>query len=55
MNRTVNKWTVDAAKYGKEEVLDTMPDIPREELTNMVGKRIYYQPKGMTPRTKRMM
>ena len=43
MNRTVDKWTVDAAKYFKEEVLDIMPDIPREELSEMVGEYIYYQ------------
>lgn len=43
MNRTADKWTVDAAKYFKEEVLDIMPDIPREELSGMVGEYIYYQ------------
>jgi hypothetical protein len=43
MNATVDKWTVDAAKYFKEEVLDIMPDIPREELSEMVGEYIYYQ------------
>lgn len=43
MNRTFDKWTVDAAKYFKEEVLDIMPDIPREELCAMVGEYIYYQ------------
>ncbi len=43
MNRTVDKWTVDAAKYFKEEVLEIMPDISREELSDMVGEYIYYQ------------
>jgi hypothetical protein len=43
MNCTIDKWTVDAAKYFKEEVLDIMPDIPREELSEMVGEYIYYQ------------
>lgn len=43
MNRTIDKGTVDAAKYFKEEVLDIMPDIPREELSEMVGEYIYYQ------------
>ena len=37
MNTIVDKWTVDAAKYFKEEVLDIMPDIPRDELSEMVG------------------
>lgn len=43
MKSTVDKWTVDAAKYFKEEVLDIMPDIPTEELSGMVGEYIYYQ------------
>ncbi|HYA87187.1 MAG TPA: hypothetical protein VEI57_09010 [Nitrospirota bacterium] len=43
MHRAVDKWTVDAAKYFKEEVLDIMPDIPREELSEMVSEYIYYQ------------
>jgi hypothetical protein len=42
MNGTVAKWTVDAAKYFKEEVLDIVPDIPSEELSDMVSKYIYY-------------
>ena len=29
--------------YFKEEVLDIMPDIPRDELSEMVGEYIYYQ------------
>ncbi len=43
MNKAIDKWTVDAANYFKEEVLDIMPDIPREELSGMVGDYIYYQ------------
>jgi hypothetical protein len=43
MNTTVDKWTVEAALYFKEEVLDIMPDISREELSEMVGEYIYYQ------------
>jgi len=48
MNRTADKWTVDAAKYFKEEVLDIMPDIPTEELSDMVSKYIYYQQANVT-------
>lgn len=33
---------MDAANYFKEEVLDIMPDIPRNELSEMVGDYIYY-------------
>jgi hypothetical protein len=43
MNKTCAKWTADAAKYFKEEVLDIMPDIPGDELSEMVGEYIYYQ------------
>jgi hypothetical protein len=43
MNTIIDKWTVDAARYFKEEVLEIMPDIPREELSDMVGEYIYYQ------------
>jgi len=43
MNGIVEKLTVAAAKYFKEEVLDIMPDISREELAQMVGEYIYYQ------------
>jgi hypothetical protein len=39
----VDRGTVEAARYFKEEVLDIMPDIPREELSDMVGRYIYYQ------------
>ena len=44
----VDKGTVEAAKYFKEEVLDIMPDIPREELSEMVGEYIYYQQADVT-------
>jgi hypothetical protein len=43
METVADKWTVDAAKYFKEEVLDIMPDISREELSAMVGEYIFYQ------------
>lgn len=33
----------EAAKYFKEEVLEIMPDIPRDDLCEMVGGYIYYQ------------
>lgn len=43
MNKTCAKWTADAARYFKEEVLDIMPDISPDELSEMVGEYIYYQ------------
>jgi hypothetical protein len=43
MYSTVDKETVDAANYFKEEILDIMPDISLEELSRMVGDYIYYQ------------
>ncbi len=43
MHETGKKVTVDAANYFKEEVLDIMPDIPREELAQRVGEYLYYQ------------
>jgi len=43
MNSVIDKGTVEAAKYFKEEVLEIMPDIPRDELSEMVGEYIYYQ------------
>jgi hypothetical protein len=43
MKGSVDTGTVEAAKYFKEEVLDIMPDIPREELSRMVSDYIYYQ------------
>ena len=43
MNKMDEKWMVDAAKYFKEEVLDIWPDVPREELSTMVGEYVYYQ------------
>ncbi|HWR71677.1 MAG TPA: hypothetical protein VN604_00755 [Nitrospirota bacterium] len=42
MNMTEAKGTVEAAAYFKEEVLEIMPDIPREELSEMVEEYIYY-------------
>ena len=44
----VDKGTVEAAKYFKEEVLEIMPDIPSEELSEMVGEYIYYQQVDVT-------
>ncbi len=43
MNKTDEKYTVEAANYFKGEVLDIMPDIPSEELSEMVGEYIFYQ------------
>jgi len=44
MNRIERKEiVVEAAKLFEEEVLDTAPDIPREELCSMVDDFIYYQ------------
>ncbi len=43
MNGISEKWAVDAAKYFKEEVLEIMPQIPREELARMVGEYVFYQ------------
>ena len=44
MNRIEKKeMAVDAAKYFKEEVLESMPGIPRKELCDMVDDYIYYQ------------
>jgi hypothetical protein len=42
MNSADVKSTIEAANYFKEEVLEIMPDIPREELSEMVGEYIYY-------------
>jgi hypothetical protein len=42
MKGTADTLTMEAAKYFKEEVLDIMPDIPREELSGMVNDYIYY-------------
>jgi len=44
MNRIEKKETApDAAKIFKEEVLASVPDIPRKELCDMVDDYIYYQ------------
>ncbi len=42
MDRTIDKGIVEAAKYFKEEVLEIMPGIPRDELSAMVGEYVYY-------------
>ena len=55
MNRTVNKWTVDSAKYFKEVALGIMPDIPCEELSKIWPGSISLTSKRLSPRTKRMM
>jgi hypothetical protein len=44
MNRIEKKeMAPDAAKIFKEEVLASVPDIPRKELCDRVGDYIYYQ------------
>jgi hypothetical protein len=44
MNRIEKKETApDAAKLFEEEVLELKPDVPREELCDMVDDFIYYQ------------
>jgi len=44
MNRIEKKeMAPDAAKIFKEEVLASVPDIPRKELCAMVDDYIYYQ------------
>jgi hypothetical protein len=43
MLRIVDKGIVAAAKYFKEEVLEIMPDIPQQELSDMVAEYVYYQ------------
>ncbi len=48
MNCTADKLAVDAAKYFKEEVLDIMPDIPAEQLSEMVDSYVYYQQADLT-------
>ncbi len=48
MNCTADKLAVDAAKYFKEEVLDIMPDIPAEQLSDMVDSYVYYQQADLT-------
>ncbi len=48
MKKADEKWTVDAANYFKEEVLDIMPDISREELSEMVEEYVYYQQPDVT-------
>jgi hypothetical protein len=44
MNRFEKKDTAsDAAKLFEEELRELIPDIPREELCDMVDEYIYYQ------------
>jgi hypothetical protein len=43
MIKTSDKWTVVAANYFKEEILNIEPDIPRKDLFDMIGEYIYYQ------------
>ncbi len=48
MKKADEKWTLDAANYFKEEILDIWPDVPKEELSEMVGEYIYYQQPDVT-------
>jgi hypothetical protein len=49
MNRIEKKETAaDAAKLFKEEVIELVPGIPREELCDMVDDFIYYQTDDMS-------
>ena len=49
MNRIEKKETAtDAAKLFQEEVRELMPDIPHEELCDMVDDFIYYQTDSMS-------
>jgi hypothetical protein len=49
MNRIEKKESAPgAAKLFEEEVLEVKPDIPRDELCNMVDDYIYYQTDGMS-------
>ncbi len=44
MNRIEKKESVaEAAIYFKEEVLEVVPDVPRDSLCKMVDQYIYYQ------------
>ena len=44
MNRIEKKETApDAARLFEQEILELKPDIPREELCNLVDDYIYYQ------------
>jgi hypothetical protein len=53
MNRTVDKWTVDATRYFKEEFLGIIPDVPSDELSKIWLASISITGKRMSPRTKR--
>ena len=49
MNRIEKKETApEAAKLFEEEVLEVKPDIPREQLCDMVDDYIYYQTDDMS-------
>lgn len=49
MNRIEDKEMVaEAAKYFREEVLEYIPDIPRQDLCRMVDSYIYYQQSDVT-------
>jgi len=49
MNRIEKKeMAADAAKLFKADVLELKPDIPRNELCDMVDDYIYYQTDGMS-------
>jgi hypothetical protein len=49
MNRIEKKEIApEAAKLFEEEVLEVKPDIPREELCDMVDDYIYYQTDDMS-------
>jgi len=53
MSRTVDKWTVDAARYFKEEILGIIPDVPSDELSKIWLASISFTGKRVSPRTKR--
>jgi ribosome-binding factor A len=48
MKIMASKKTIEAAKYFKEEVLEIMPNISLEELSDMVAQYIYYQQVGVS-------
>ncbi len=48
MNRIEKKETApDAARLFKEEILELKPDVPRDELCDMVDDFLYYQTDDM--------
>ncbi|MDA8099741.1 MAG: hypothetical protein M0042_08950 [Nitrospiraceae bacterium] len=42
MKGIVDQEAMRAAIYFREEVLEIMPDIPRQELSEMVGEYLFY-------------